>query len=286
MNRKNTSLTYGRDCPPGFNPLDGVDSSEEGRFMGSHVQPLLLADWERALFLHFVVSPEELQRQVPFKLDLFEGRRAMVSLVAFTMRDMRFRRGGRWMAWLTRPIATHSVLNLRTYVRGNNGEPGIFLVREWLNSKLAAKLGAITFGLPYRYAELTYLHHFKCGEVSGTVHSNQGRLIYRAAIANSEFKPCRKGSLDAFLLERYTAFTRFPLGIRAFFRVWHPPWAQVPVTDLEIEDRSILSGLFTSGSSFVGANFSPGCRDVWMGRPRLPGSRDQCAEAQFVGSNE
>ena len=131
--------------------------------MESRVRPLFIADWERAVFLHFDVRPEELQRQVPFELDLFEGKRAIVSLVASAMRNMRLRRGGKWTAWITRPVATLSFLNLRTYVRGNNGEPGIFFIREWLNSKLAVKLGAITFGLPYRYAELSFFHCFERG---------------------------------------------------------------------------------------------------------------------------
>ena len=57
---------------------------------------------------------------VPFPLDLHEGR-AFVSLVAFTMRDLAPRRGGRWTSWLLRPIATHEFLNVRTYVRSHAG---------------------------------------------------------------------------------------------------------------------------------------------------------------------
>ena len=254
--------------------------------MESRVRPLLIADWDRVLFLHFDVRPEELQRQVPFELDLFEGERAIVSLVASALHDMRLRVGGNWTAWITRPVATLSFLNLRTYVRGNDREPGIFFIRQWLNSKPAAKLGAITFGLPYRYAELNYLHCFERGEVSGTAHSDRGGLIYRGALAKSELNPCRKGGLDAFLLERYTAFTRFPFGLKAFFRVWHPPWYQVPVSDLEIENRSILDGFFASEISLAGANFSPGYRNVWMGRPRLMRSGIPCLNGQFPSSNE
>ena len=38
---------------------------------------------------------------------------------------------------------------------------------------------------------------------------------------------CAPGSLDEFLLERYTAFTQFGK-CRRFFRIWHEPWRQVP----------------------------------------------------------
>ena len=47
-----------------------------------------------ALFIHFEVDAERLQRDVPFPLDLRDGK-AYVSLVAFTMRAMRFRFGGK-----------------------------------------------------------------------------------------------------------------------------------------------------------------------------------------------
>src|SRR5262245_6496886 len=86
-------------------------------------EPLLLADWVNALMVQLEVDPDALQRDTPFELDLFDGR-AFVSLVAFTMRRMRPRLGGRWTAWFFRPIATHPFLNVRTYVR-HKDEVGI-----------------------------------------------------------------------------------------------------------------------------------------------------------------
>ncbi len=59
-------------------------------------EPLFLADWDRTLMLHYEIAPELLQPFVPFELDLWNGR-AHVSLVAFTMRGLRPRRGG----WIT-----------------------------------------------------------------------------------------------------------------------------------------------------------------------------------------
>ncbi len=82
---------------------------------------------------------------MPFPLDLHEGR-AYVSLVAFTMRDMAPRRGGRWTSWMLRPIATHEFLNVRTYVRSHVGEgpdveEGIHFLHEWLPNRLAVGWG-------------------------------------------------------------------------------------------------------------------------------------------------
>ncbi len=51
-------------------------------------EPLFIADWERALMIHYEVDPCLLQHEVPFALDLKDGR-AVISAVAFTMRGMR-----------------------------------------------------------------------------------------------------------------------------------------------------------------------------------------------------
>src|SRR4051812_42049022 len=88
-------------------------------------RPAFLGDWAEATFVHFAIDPRYLQPCVPFDLDLHEGR-AYVSLIAFTMRDMR-------PAWLDsaagemllRAIMPCRFLNVRTYVRAG-GRDGIF----------------------------------------------------------------------------------------------------------------------------------------------------------------
>src|SRR5690349_20179913 len=76
------------------------------RLLSCRGEPLFYANWQRVLMIHFEVDPEALQQDVPFELDLRDGR-AYVSTVAFTMHGMRPRIGGRLSAWLFRPIATH-----------------------------------------------------------------------------------------------------------------------------------------------------------------------------------
>src|SRR5678815_4298013 len=98
-------------------------------------------------------------RDSPYPLDLHQGR-AFVSLVAFTLRDMRPHFGGPLTAWLFRPIATHEFLNVRTYVR-HRDEPGIHFLAEWLTNRLAVKLGPRTFGLPYHLGKITYHHDWE-----------------------------------------------------------------------------------------------------------------------------
>jgi uncharacterized protein YqjF (DUF2071 family) len=236
-------------------------------------EPLFLADWQRALMIHFEVDCEALQQVVPFELDQFDGR-AFVSAVAFTLSGMRLRFGGRLAAWLLKPIATHHFLNVRTYVRVK-GETGIYFLAEWLSNRLSVIFGPRVFGLPYRFGKIEYNHDWKF-TLSGRVAESENRntFAYHAALTNkSEFQRCEPDSLAEWLMERYTAFTAVGAK-RRFFRVWHQPWSQLPA-DVCVSEKKLLdeSWKFFCDARLVGANFSPGVADVWMGWPhRLNGS--------------
>jgi uncharacterized protein YqjF (DUF2071 family) len=215
--------------------------------------------------IHYEVDPHLLQPCVPFELDLRDGR-AFVSLVAFTLRRMRPRRGGRIGEWLLKPIATHEFLNVRTYVHANN-EPGIFFLVEWLSNRLSVPLGPPVFGLPYRYGRITYHHCHPGRGVSGQVDAKDGSFSYCGTRANEASRPCEAGSLTEFLMERYTAFTQPGRWRPRLFRVWHCPWEQNPL-EIEVLADSLLAsaGTWWKSAALAGANYSPGV-EVWMGRP-------------------
>ena len=238
------------------------------RILSVRCNPLFLCDWQRAVFIHYEVEPNILQREVPFELDLHEGR-AYLSLVAFTMRDMRPRWGGRASAMLFKPIASHGFLNVRAYVK-HGGETGIYFLAEWLPNRLSLLLGPRVFGLPYKDGSPDYRHQHEEGILSGTVRGkNSLSLEYSATINPGEsFRPCDQGSRDEFLLERYTAFTARGLRRRKF-RIWHPPWPQAAI-EAAIKDDRLLRQTWPwfRDARMVGGNYSPGFRDVWMGRPQ------------------
>ena len=234
------------------------------RLLAHTGEPLFLAAWERSVFIHYEADPSLLQRQVPFAIDLWEGR-AFVSLVAFTLWRMRPRRGGRFGEWVFKPIASHEFLNVRTYVR-HNGEPGIFFLAEWLSNRLSVRLGPRSFGLPYRYGRISYHHANRDGVMTGTVEAADGLLRYRSRLSGDNFHPSEAGSLTEFLLERYTAFT-LHRHRRRLFRVWHEPWEQTPIeVDVSANDLLASTGAWWKSAELLGANYSPGV-EVWMGRP-------------------
>jgi uncharacterized protein YqjF (DUF2071 family) len=243
--------------------------SDEGRgqLLSRRGEPLFVAGWERVLFIHFEVDATALQCDVPFPLDLRDGK-AFVSLVAFTMRDMRFRRGGPAISFLLKPVATHQFLNVRTYVR-QGGERGIYFITEWLSNWLSVQLGPLLYGLPYHHAQINYRHAHEENFLAGKVEMKKrgGNFNYEARLPSDKiFAPCPENSLDEFLLERYTAYTARG-SMRRFFRIWHPPWPQTPV-EVFIKDDSLLRKTWPwfGDARLIGANYSPGFAEVWMGR--------------------
>lgn len=258
-------------------------------------RPLFFCNWENVLFIHYALDPRVLQPHVPFELDLHDDR-AFVSLVAFTMTDLRPAFGGRLAALPFLPFRKQHFLNLRTYVR-HQGEPGIHFLAEWMSDWLCVQLGPLLYGLPYRWGkhrfEQTGPDSYRCrvesrkgtgrfqcqvslkGEVDNriepvkTVGSHSFAPILFRPPSDPDAGACGSGQLVAFLLERYTAFTHHG-GPPRLFRIWHEPWEQHPV-DAVVEDDSLLrqTAPWWRDSVQVGANHSPGAFNLWMGWPRL-----------------
>lgn len=134
-------------------------NGSQGTFVVATWRATPLRELGHVLFIHYEIESDELQRCIPYPLDLYHGC-AFVSFVAFTIRGMRPRLGGTLGALLFKPIATHHFLNVRTYVR-HKGEAGIYFMREWLSNRLAAWLGPWSFGLPYQFGKIEYRNDFE-----------------------------------------------------------------------------------------------------------------------------
>ena len=255
----------------------GSDLSESSRacirMARAGGRPFCVADWSRALFVHYAVDPAVLQPHVPFPLDLFGGE-AYVSLVAFTQRNVRPQFGGglgrlgrRIAAWCARPVAEHAFLNLRTYVR-HCGERGIYFLAEWIPNCLDRLIGPATFGLPYRLGRLRYDYDAGGLPLAGEVTDGRAAFRFKAAVDPAGGFAPAAGKLDRFLLERYTAYTRRGNTCRRF-RIWHRPWAAARAT-VAVVETSLLHGAaaWFGACRFAGAHFSPGVEDVLVGPAR------------------
>jgi uncharacterized protein len=243
-------------------------SAEARRVLEAEGGAFLLCDWLDVVFVHFAVTPSALQPQIPFELDVRDGL-AYVSAVAFDMKRMRLANAGRLAAWLASPLGNHGFLNLRTYVR-HEGETGIYFLAEWMPNLINRIAAPRTYGLPYRWGELTYKHDDEADSFTGRVVPvfGPGVLTYRGIRdGGAEESTAEAGSLDEFLLERYSAFTR-ERSVSRRFRVWHEPWRIIPL-DLHLSDTTLLeqTGPWFNEATHVGSAYSPGVRDVWMSRP-------------------
>ena len=276
-----THLSSGLVAEPGNTP----SSNARERLMNLIGEPFLFSHWKRVVFIHFETDAKILQKDVPFELDLRKGK-AYVSLVAFLLEKMRPRVGGKISEWLMKPVATHELLNVRTYVR-HAGEPGIFFLAEYLPNEISLRLGPVLYGLPYRRGKLKYEHEFEDGSIAGTVSSDRGVLSYHSTESKpSAFLPALRDTRDEFLLERYTAFTHRD-GVNRWFRVWHPPWSCVPV-QLEITDTSLLAetGEWFQHALCVGSHYSHGFENIWMSRPRKSAAAKSCSIAEQIRYSE
>src|SRR5882724_9903122 len=101
-------------------PLKQSDWSHAGkrRLLSVKGEPLVLAEWYRVMFLHYEVEPSVVRAQLPllFGLELHQGK-AIVTLVALTMRRFRANPFAPFWAQLFTAFPEQRFLNLRTYVR-------------------------------------------------------------------------------------------------------------------------------------------------------------------------
>ena len=232
------------------------------------IEPIMSCRWERVLFITLEVDKAALQREVPFTLDLYHGR-ALMTLVAFTVCGMHPRIGGRLTKAMFRPWQIGGLFNVRTYVR-SQGEAAIYLLAEWLGSRVNLHLGPLSYGLPYRLGRLSYQHDEAHGTATGEIrdHYTKRSVTYHAEFGD-EFAPSTPGSIDEFLLERYTCVTHFR-GLRRFFRIWHPDWPQARAEVKHFDnDLLVANWPWLRDARIVSANYSPGFDDVWLGRPHL-----------------
>jgi uncharacterized protein YqjF (DUF2071 family) len=230
--------------------------------------PFLFADWERVLFLHFVIAPEVVRPHVPAPLELeLHGGQACMSIVAVTMRHFR----PCWFNPLALPfccLREQRFLNLRTYVR-HKGEPGALFLHGWLSRPLGLRLPSSVMGLPYTFADSQYQHVPQSGIIRGTVKTAGREFAYHGSLPGGRCVPAKPGSVAEFVMERYSGF--FSRGGHGYvFRAWHPAWLQQPV-EAVIERDDLITSVFPEWKEarLVGASLAPGFPRVELGKAHV-----------------
>lgn len=151
-------------------------------------------EWNRTLFLHWVVPFELLRKCVPSNLsiDTFEGN-CYVSLVAFTMEKIR----PKFLPSIEY-ISDFDEINVRTYI-DNNNKKGVYFLNIEAGKAASAFVAKTISGLPYEKAK-----------INRTYKLYDSKNIKKGFKLNAEFeikqKIADKTELDKWLTERYCLY--------------------------------------------------------------------------------
>ena len=186
--------------------------------------------WKQLLFLHWRVTPDILQKCLPHELtpEVFDGS-AWLGMVPFSMQRIR--------PWWSPPVPGISWFletNLRTYVRHENGETGVWFFSLDANQRLAVAVARRFWHLNYCYADLQLTDRPPDIRYAG----HRQNASYRADISlpeSPQYRTADPDTLEHFLLERYLLFARSPDGSFYTGRVHHRPYT---FTDVSIAHLS------------------------------------------------
>lgn len=185
--------------------------------------------WRRLLFLHWPVPPAALRRVVPkeLPLDLHDGK-GWVGVVAFDIERAR------------PPLAPDHLgldfleTNARTYVRLPGGERAVWFFSLDAASRVAVSAARLAYGLPYHHARMARERSGR-DEVYRTARRGPQAPGLEVSFRTGPTRgSAQRGTLDAFLIERYALHT-VRCGRVGTVRVYHDPY---PLREVEVESVS------------------------------------------------
>jgi uncharacterized protein YqjF (DUF2071 family) len=159
--------------------------------------------WEHTFWAHWPVTTAEVRRRVPDELEIEEhDGSAWLGIVFFRVRALRARGA------LPLPgISSFLQLNVRTYVRGADGLPGVWFFSIDASSRLAALGIRRIYRVPAFHARMTLEPEGDWQEAESARLGEPGRVFAARYRAAGEGFHARLGSLESFLTERYRILT-------------------------------------------------------------------------------
>lgn len=151
-------------------------------------------EWNKALFLHWEIPLETIQKCIPKKLtiDSINGKH-YISLVAFTMQNVR-------PTYLPsiRAISDFYEVNLRTYIE-HNGKKGVYFLSINVSKYLSALIAKKLSGLPYEKSNINRT------ETRYSLNNKQKSFHFDSEY-NVKEPILNKTELDKWLTERYCLY--------------------------------------------------------------------------------
>src|SRR5438094_10148051 len=166
-------------------------------------RPVGYQRWRNLLFLHWPMPLEALRPLVPreLEIDLFTGQ-AYVSLIPFLIDESR-------PIGVPRALATRLLeTNLRTYVRAEDGEAGIYFFSLDASSLLAVAAARLLYGLPYFPAVMSVRTDGTRTEYSSRRQGARDAQLDVDWVVGASVGSAPVGTRDHFLIERYNLYVR------------------------------------------------------------------------------
>ncbi|MGB5531552.1 MAG: DUF2071 domain-containing protein [Acidimicrobiia bacterium] len=231
-------------------------------------RPIMLQGWKDLTYLHWPYDPDVVQQRLPdgLQVDTFDGT-AWVGLVAFQMERIRLP-GTPGIPY----FGTFPETNVRTYVRGPDGRPGVWFDSLDVTRLLPVLVARSTYRLPYVWSKMSidqqadqvaYAARRLWPGPRGAASSFTVRRGDR--VAASDVKP-----LEHFLTARWGLYTRLRNRL-AFAPVDHPPWRLERASLEHLDDELVQAAGYPEPKSEPLVHYSPGV-DVRIGLPRLVGA--------------
>lgn len=220
----------------------------------------MLQRWQSLTFLHWRYEPATIRPLVPrtVELDTFDGA-AWVALTPFLLTDLRPPLVPS-LPWISRFPET----NVRTYVRGPDGKPGVWFFTLEADRLLAVLAARATFGLPYRWARM----RVSAGESRVEYASDRRRWFGSgfSRIAVRPGDPIELQPFDNFLTARYRLYAIFGKRL-AFAEIEHARWPLRRAEVLRLDQNLFVNSGVPQPLGEPVAHFSPSL-DVRIGRLR------------------
>ncbi len=226
-------------------------------------RPVMLQGWKNLTYVHWAYDPDIIQRRLPVGLraDTFEGQ-AWVGLVAFQMEGIRIPR--------TPPVpyfGTFPETNIRTYVRGPDGRPGVWFDSLDVTRLLPVLVARASYQLPYMWSMM----NITCDgpQVSYSARRRwpgpRGATSHIAVRRGPAIQPDDVTPLEHFLTARWGLYTQLRSRL-AYAPVEHPAWP-LERADLEhLDDQFLEAAGYPAPTGSPLVHYSPGV-DVRIGLP-------------------
>ena len=228
--------------------------------------PFMLQNWQALTFLHWGYPPDVVRPLLPptlqrfgIELDTYDGK-AWVGLVPFLLTRLRTP-GLPPFPW----VGEFPETNVRTYLRGHDGKPAVwFFTLE--ADRLAAVLAArVSYGLPYRWAEMTVEQTKVRVEYNSARKSPFGRGDSHVAIEPGS--RIELATFDHFLTARYRLYSTFGPKV-AYADIDHANWPLQAARLVSLQQNLFEKSGVPQPTGEPVVHYSPSL-DVRIGRPRL-----------------